>query len=482
MDSYSYIELALVWENPTELKFVEGLNWQKLSSQAYIRLLSVALILSVLSVMGSAQAIQRGDRGAEVQRLQRELRSRGYFNAGITGNFSSITETAVRNFQRDRGLRVDGIAGPATLRALGLAGVQVFNPSPGRNTATRSFGFNSSGPEVSNIQRNLTKIGYLAAGNVTGFYGNLTQNGIRLFQRNYNLPPTGVADARTIAYLNSVAQSSSPIPPPVATGVCRGFSFGDRGQSVNLLQRQLKALGYFKGGVDGKFRERTREAVTRFQQVNNLPSSGCADTATLEAIDFRMRQALAYPSLPIQPANTNIPRPSLGNTLGLGDTGQSVAFLQQRLQQWGYFNNNINAFFDQATEEALKLFQRENQLQATGVTDQNTWLALQRNTVQRNTIPLRANPQFLGNQFITLRRRDSGSAVRQLQILLTNLGYNAGGIDGVFGQGTEYAVLRFQQDSGIEGTGIVTPNTWLALQRASNVRLGSNISVNNTKN
>jgi len=35
MDSYSYLELALVWENPTELKFVEGLNWQKLSSQAY---------------------------------------------------------------------------------------------------------------------------------------------------------------------------------------------------------------------------------------------------------------------------------------------------------------------------------------------------------------------------------------------------------------------------------------------------------------
>ncbi|HLO49386.1 MAG TPA: peptidoglycan-binding protein, partial [Kamptonema sp.] len=227
MDLCAYLELALVWEAPTEPKLLEGLNWKKLSSQTYIRLLSVALVLSVLSVAASAQALQRGDRGTEVQALQRELRSRGYFNTGITGNFGSITETAVRNFQRDQGLRVDGIAGSSTLAALGLRGTtQVFNPSPGISAATRSIGFNSSGPEVSNIQRNLIKIGYLSSGNMTGYYGTLTQNGIRQFQRNYSLPQTGVADARTIAYLNLVASKLDQPAVPI-TGVCRGFSFGD---------------------------------------------------------------------------------------------------------------------------------------------------------------------------------------------------------------------------------------------------------------
>jgi peptidoglycan hydrolase-like protein with peptidoglycan-binding domain len=477
MDSYSYIELALVWENPTELKFVEGLNWQKLSSQAYIRLLSVALILSVLSVAGSAQALQRGDRGAEVRALQQELRSRGYFNAGITGNFSSITENAVRRFQRDQGLRVDGIAGPSTLGSLGLRGTtQAFNPSPGRNTAIRSIGFGSTDPEVSNVQRNLIKIGYLSPGNITGFYGTLTQNGIILFQRNYSLPQTGVADARTIAYLNLVASKLDQPSVPI-TGVCRGFSFGDRGQSVNLLQRQLKALGYFQGGVDGKFRERTRYAVTRFQQVNNLPSTGCADTATLEAIDFRMRQLSSYPSFPIQPANTPIPIPPTSSNLALGDTGLEVESLQRRLKELGYFKDNVTGYFGEVTEEALKRFQQDRQLSITGVADRNTLLAL-----QRNTTPPIAQRSFSGNPYITLRRGNSGSAVRQLQTLLTNLGYYPGKIDGVFGAETQYAVVRFQQDSRILPTGIATPNTWFALQNASGLRLGSSISIRNTNN
>lgn len=475
MDSFAYIELALAWENPTELKFVEGLNWQKLSSQAYIRLLSVALVLSVLSVAGSAQALQRGDRGTQVQTLQRELRSRGYFNAGITGNFSSITETAVRNFQRDRGLRVDGIAGPSTLRALGLGGVQVFNPSPGRGTSVKSIGLGSTDPEVFNIQEDLIKIGYLSSVYRTGFYGTFTRNAIILFQRNYRLPQTGVADARTIAYLNLVA-NQTPLPVPI-TGVCRGFSFGDRGQSVNLLQRQLKALGYFKGGVDGKFRERTREAVTLFQQHNNLPSSGCADTATLEAIDFRMRQVLSYPSFPIRPATTTIPIPSTSDVLALGDTGVQVESLQQRLKELGYFKGTITNYFGDVTEEALKRFQQDRQLPITGVADRNTLLAL-----QRNTTPPRANPQVPGNSYITLRRGNSGSAVRQLQTLLTNRGYYPGKIDGVFGAETQYAVVRFQQDARILPTGIATPNTWFALQNASGLRLGSSISIRNTSN
>ena len=40
----------------------------------------------------------------------------------MDGIYGQNTENAVRQFQKARGLTVDGIAGPATLKALGLTG------------------------------------------------------------------------------------------------------------------------------------------------------------------------------------------------------------------------------------------------------------------------------------------------------------------------------------------------------------------------
>ncbi len=61
-----------------------------------------------------------GSSGTEVTAIQEALRDRGLFNVGVTGYYGTITEEAVKKFQRQKGLVVDGIAGPATLRALGI--------------------------------------------------------------------------------------------------------------------------------------------------------------------------------------------------------------------------------------------------------------------------------------------------------------------------------------------------------------------------
>ena len=62
-----------------------------------------------------------GSTGAEVRAIQQALKDRGLFKADITGYYGSITQTAVRKFQQQKGLQVDGIAGPQTLRALGIS-------------------------------------------------------------------------------------------------------------------------------------------------------------------------------------------------------------------------------------------------------------------------------------------------------------------------------------------------------------------------
>lgn len=62
--------------------------------------------------------LRRGYYGAPVTRLQQALKDQGYYTGVVDGYFGEGTESAVRAFQRVKGLNVDGAAGPATLMAL----------------------------------------------------------------------------------------------------------------------------------------------------------------------------------------------------------------------------------------------------------------------------------------------------------------------------------------------------------------------------
>lgn len=63
-------------------------------------------------------SFQRGDDGQEVVSIQKRLVELSYSITNIDGDFGPETERAVRNFQADRGLEVDGVIGPVTYRAL----------------------------------------------------------------------------------------------------------------------------------------------------------------------------------------------------------------------------------------------------------------------------------------------------------------------------------------------------------------------------
>ena len=65
----------------------------------------------------------------------------------------------------------------------------------------------------------------------------------------------------------------------------------------------------------------------------------------------------------------------------------------------------------------------------------------------------------------TLRVGSRGSAVTTLQQRLTALHYDAGPVDGVFGDSTFHGVVAFQKVNGLARDGIVGPATWGALDR-----------------
>ncbi|MEG4328385.1 peptidoglycan-binding protein [Microcoleus sp. herbarium5] len=452
MESLAYLELALVCEEPAESKNFDAPKWQNLSSQAYVRLLSLALMLSVLSAAGSAFA-QIDPGYPNVRSVQDRLRELGYFPRSSTGQLGPVTQQALANFQRDYQLSLTGRPDRATVIALNSF-ARDDRPFNTIYTNYRELRFGNAGADVSALQRRLKQLGYFSA-HPTGSFREVTQNAVRYFQRINRLRVTGIADRQTLALLFG---STRPVPPVTlpgnisGNGGCKGLRFGDRGATVDLIQRQLKALGYFEGGVDGKFRERTLYAVTRFQQDYNLISDGCADTATLTAIDAQMRQAeiTSWTEEDDQQSNA-------GDFLELGDRGRQVEFVQRRLQELGYYRSQIHGWFDRPTQAALIRFQRDSGMFGTGRVDRSTRSALR----QGNRQAAAPVPQIAAG----LRRGDTGPAVRQLQSTLRSLGKNPGPVNGVFGAETEFAVLSFQQERNLSpATGIATPATLAAIQ------------------
>ena len=72
-----------------------------------------------------------GSRGSEVTQIQTKLKRWGYYNGNIDGIYGTQTVNAVKYFQRKNGLTVDGIAGPNTLRAMGI-----FSSSSGSSSSS----------------------------------------------------------------------------------------------------------------------------------------------------------------------------------------------------------------------------------------------------------------------------------------------------------------------------------------------------------
>lgn len=80
------------------------------------------LLISFIQDMQRVNAVtyRKGSTGSIVTQLQRRLSDWGYYFGSVDGVFGNMTESGVRYFQSKHGLTVDGIAGDATLAAIGI--------------------------------------------------------------------------------------------------------------------------------------------------------------------------------------------------------------------------------------------------------------------------------------------------------------------------------------------------------------------------
>lgn len=223
--------------------------------------------------------LKLNSQGTKVSQLQTDLKQLGYYYAEITGNFGERTEAAVKAFQKAKGLTADGVAGTKTLNAIAAAVDKAGGSSSGSSSTNMKLG--STGTAVSALQQNLTTLGYYY-GDVTGHYGNLTQQAVKKFQKAKGLTQDGVASTATLNAITSALKNAGVDvgPGTVATTLREG----DKGTAVTELQTMLKKLNYYYGSITGSFGSLTKQAVRKFQDANKLTVDGVAGPATINKL------------------------------------------------------------------------------------------------------------------------------------------------------------------------------------------------------
>lgn len=87
--------------------------------------LTVGVVLLNINVELPSPAIETlsklGSKGNEVKAIQKALKDRGLYKSSIDGVYGKGTQEAVKKFQKQQKLTADGVAGPATLKKLGIS-------------------------------------------------------------------------------------------------------------------------------------------------------------------------------------------------------------------------------------------------------------------------------------------------------------------------------------------------------------------------
>ncbi len=316
------------------------------------------------------ETLRHGMSGSAVKKLQERLKELGYFDHSVTGYYGDVTKKAVEAFQKNNGLKVDGVAGPATLKKVYSSSAKKAGSSSSSSSSddTETLRYGMRSDAVEKLQRRLKYLGYFDH-SCTGYYGTITVDAVEAFERRNGLKIDGICDAATLEAIYSsdakyAAKPEEDEDEDEADGTLR---YGMSGSEVKKLQQRLKELGYFNTTCTGYYGGITETAVKDFQRRNGLSVTGIADAKT----QAKLYASSAKPAEDEEAATPSQPSDD-DTSLTVGDSGDEVRALQTRLYELGYFNHEITGYYGSVTADAVKAFQRRNGLTVTGVANEAT--------------------------------------------------------------------------------------------------------------
>lgn len=285
-------------------------------------------------------------------------------------------------------------------------------------------------PIVASLQQRLMDLGFMDNDEPTQYFGNMTEQAVKTFQRQNALAQDGIVGSET---LNAIMTPSAKY---------YAVSKGVEGEDIKRIQNRLYELGYLATAdlVTGNFGDTTEAAVIKLQEVNGLNDDGKVGRQTIN---------LLY-SEDIKP-----------NFLSYGEKSDVVLACQQRLKDLGYMTTTPDGAYGDDTAAAVRQFQSRNDLVVDGYLGPSTRIAL-------NSSEAQANGLMLGEQ---------GETVTRIQQLLNKYGYLASAnITGYYGEVTEKAVKSFQSSNGLSADGSVGTQTMNKLTGSNVKKAGSGSS------
>lgn len=267
--------------------------------------------------------------GQHIADLQKLLKTAGYYKVKVDGNFGPLTAEAVKSFQKDWGLKSDGMVGDKTWEALAVLCEQpVTSKSPKKGPAGKvsiiinlnkrqlyvlndgqvfktypvAIGTKSTPSPVGEfrIVHKDTNWGTgfgtrwmglnvpwgiygIHGTNKPGSIGTAASHGcFRMFNRHveelFPWIPIGT-DVQIVGYT------------PKFQGFTRVLKPKSSGQDVVMLQFRLQELGFSPDQADGRFGFLTEFGVKLFEAYHMLPVDGIADMDMLNRLDqYRQKQ------------------------------------------------------------------------------------------------------------------------------------------------------------------------------------------------
>lgn len=196
---------------------------------------------------GLTRTLRRGYTGDDVIAVQERLKELGYYTGSIDGVYGSGSIAAATAFQKNNGLKVDGLTGQSTYAALFSSSAVAAGSSS--SSGSSSSGSSSTyvklqsgdkGTEVKKLQQALKDLGYDVSAD--GTYGPITVAAVIAFQKLNGLDDDGIAGAKTQTVLYSGNAKRYDSSSGSSSG---GSSSGSTGTTVAPNGATIQLLHWF---------------------------------------------------------------------------------------------------------------------------------------------------------------------------------------------------------------------------------------------
>lgn len=335
-------------------------------------------------------SFQQGKRHKDTITLKNKLNKIGFGKIKVTNLYGSFTKKKVKEFQQFYGLKTNGIADDRTIAKIN----EIYN-SP--------LQLGKRNNDLNDLKQMLNNLGYGRI-TVTNYFGDFAEKKVKQFQKDNNLPVSGIIDDVTRQQLENRLTST--------------YKLGGRNEKIKDLKRHLNKIGFGGIKVTDLYGSFTETRVKQFQEYYGLKVTGNADLETI-------LKAESIAKSPYQQ----------------GKRHKNTITLKNNLNSLGFGNILVTDLYGSFTVKKVKDFQKYYGLKVNGIADEPTFAKVKE---------ILNSPLQLGK---------SSNEIETLKKNLNTLGYSGIKVTPYFGDFTKKRLKEFQKDHGLPVSGIAEANT-----------------------